>query len=106
MGLAVSTKKVAPTVREPGDLFEREVKFKIDELNRCPILDGKLVTVTFVATTTKLVAHTLGRPYRGWWVVDQTVATVLIRDTAVNVRQSEFIPLQADVDSTLTLWIF
>lgn len=98
--------KTAPTVREPGDLFQLDVKRQIQTLNSCPLFQGALITADFTAGVTKNVSHTLGRPYRGWFIVDRTVDAAVVRDSTINTRKQDYIPLQSDVDATLTLWIF
>lgn len=99
-------KKTSPTLRTPGDLFQRDVKRQIEAVNSIPILQGAHVIATFKAGVTLNVPHTLGRPYVGWIIIDRTDDANVNRDPSITSQKSLYIPLQSDIDTTLTLWVF
>jgi hypothetical protein len=71
-----------------------------------PILEGRLVTDISVGTTATDVAHKLGRPYRGWWVVDNDTAATIRRDASSTADNAVFLTLIASSAATVSLWVF
>lgn len=101
-----NTKRVSPTVRDPGNAFERDVKGRVDDINRSSIVQGIATSATFDGVNTTQVPHKLGRPYKGFFAVDNTVGAIIFRDTTITEQPEIFIPLKASSACTLTVWIF
>lgn len=98
--------KLAPTIRNQEDQFEREVRRIALNFNSQPIVQGTLLTGIALTTATSNVSHTLGRPYKGWIVVDRSAAQHVYRDTTVTDRPELFLPLRAGGTVTVSLWVF
>jgi hypothetical protein len=89
-----------------GDQFQRDVRQKVDRLNKNTLIQGVLLTGVELTTATILVPHFLGRPYRGFYVVDKTLAVDVFRDSTVTDQPEVTIPLKASVAATVSLWVF
>lgn len=96
---------MTPKVREPGSVFQRETRIAISQLDRAPLLQGTLVTATLTTGTTA-VPHTLGRPYRGFFVVDKTATCDIWRDASYTSQPATYLPLVSSAAVTVTLWVF
>ncbi len=85
----------------------------IDQLNRIPILDGRLVDCLFYVAdgTSKSFPHGLGRPWRGAMIVGGSAASGV--QCTTNTPKSSLaspdkvqILLSSAADATITLWVF
>ena len=81
------------------------VEKKFGELDKLVILEGKLLENIDVLAAPLPYPHGLGRPYRGWIVVDKTTDVRVFRPE-LDVDTSVFLPLQASGTSTLKVWVF
>jgi len=89
-------------VRDPEDLFQRDAKRALDELQGSPLLLGKQVTAT-LGTTPSRVFHDLGRPVVGFLLAfceDDT------RVWSSGTNGPKFIELTANDTRTVQLWIY
>lgn len=73
-----------------------------NEILRSVLLEGVVLT----SGTPVDVKHGLGRPYRGWHVVDATVATSVFRDAASTTDPTAFVSLDCSVSATVSLVVF
>ena len=103
--MAVKPKRNGPATTEPGNVFQRDAKSSIEGLSKTLILAGTPVTVDLTTTTTA-VPHQLGRPYRGFIVIDKTATCDVWRDKTYTSQPATVIPLQASASVTVTLWVF
>lgn len=99
-------KKLAPSIRDPNSVFERESRRIADNFNSAPMSNGVLLANIQLGTNTTNVPHRLGRPYRGFFVVDKTAAVDVYRDTGVTTQLNDIIPLKATGTCTVSLWVF
>lgn len=95
-----------PVVRDKEDLFQRAVREGFVELNALVPLDGVFLPGISLLTTQVRVPHRLGRPYRGFLVMDKTVTGDIWRDPTYTSRIAFEIPLLASVAMTVSLWVF
>jgi hypothetical protein len=102
----MSTKKFAPSIRDPESIYERENKSIAKQYNSQPFANGLLLTGVNLSTTTARIFHKLGRPFKGWVVVDSTAGVTVSRDTADTSPSSDIIPLKASGSATVSLWVF
>lgn len=74
----------------------------------CPLLDGRLVTFTMTAGVVNYVPHGLDRPYQGYFVVRNSVASDLSESntTADNALKDTYVPLNTATNGTFTFWVF
>ena len=77
----------------------------VSALQSTPILDGELIEDVVLSTTGVNVSHGLGRPWRGWVVVDiDTTATVY---RASSDDESVFLRLRASAGTPIIkVWVF
>lgn len=102
----VNREKLSPSVRNEGDLFQRDAKRTIDGINQCPLLRGVLAErVDLVTGSTKRIPHTLGRVPKGFIIVDADEDVTVWRD-ATQAATSAELPLTASATATVSLWIF
>lgn len=99
-------KKIAPTIRDPGDLFQRDTRTILDAASRIFITNGILLTDIALTTTTKPVSHGLNRIPRGFFVVDRTGDFRVYRDASKIVDRTTFLFLKASAACTVSLWVF
>jgi hypothetical protein len=100
------TKKLAPVIRDASSQFQRETRNLALDTNSGIFQNGILLTGVVLATTTTRVPHRLGRPYRGFVVVDRTVSGDVWRDSSDTNRIQDAIPLVASGAMTISLWVF
>lgn len=79
-------------------------------VSESPIVTGRIVAATILsADTSALVAHGLGRAYRGAVVVSQSAATEL-RVDAPSTDAATYLTLRAaaapGADLTVSLWVY
>lgn len=96
-------KKMTPTVRVPADQFQQEAARVIEGINSRELVTGVLLEGVALTTTGVRVNHNLGRPMKGFLLVDCTVY--------VNIKRSgestnNFVTLASDVNATVSLWVF
>lgn len=101
----MSTKKV-PSVKDPGDLFERDARRVFQGLAKHPLTDARLIKDVAIGTASTKVAHGLGRIPTGWLVVDRTADTRVFRDATATTERSTFLHLRASAAGTFTLIVF
>lgn len=80
----------------------------IDQLNRLPILDGRLLEdITLVAGVPQAIPHKLGRAFRGWFPTRLAYpgATSVVQE-ASSSTPSTTLRLQCATACTLSLWVF
>ena len=84
------------------------VEKKFGELDGLAILEGKLLENIDVIAAVQLFPHGLGRPFKGWAVVDKTsdVRVWRLVSSTFNPDLSVFLPLIASGTSTLKVWVF
>lgn len=99
-------KKAIPTVRDQGDLFQRDVKNILDDVSRVAISKGVLIEGVELTTGTTGVSHGLSRQPKGWMVVDITADARVRRDPAKTTGRTSHLYLIATADCTVSLWIF
>ena len=99
-------KKVSPVIRDATSQFERETAKLARDTNTSPMVSGVLLTGVALTTGTTRVVHKLGRPYKGWMVVDTTTSGTVWRDASDNTRVQDAIPLIASTAMTVSLWVF
>lgn len=98
--------KKVPQIRDYENLFERDTRGALVELNSRPFLDGRLVEDVDLTTSQTKVAHGLGRIPKGWVVVDKTGNVDVWRDTTGTSQRKTFLYLKADAAVTVSLWVF
>lgn len=93
-------------VRDQDSLFEQDARSVVRDLNTTPIMNGNLIRGVVLGTGVVRVPHGLGRPFLGWWVVDQNAPGSVHRDPRDVARLQDALPLMADRSMTVTLWVF
>lgn len=96
----------APQVRDVEDLFQREVSDSLKKLNASPIARGRLLEDVALTTGTVRVAHGLGRPVIGFYVVDAVAQATVWRDATDVGSPNIFLPLISSAAATVSLWVF
>ena len=82
------------------------------ELVRVPVLSGQLLEVTFAGNDSVSVRHSLGRPYRGGFVVastnPQTQPSIvpLAPKLAADPKTFAVIGAESNWSGTVTMWVF
>jgi hypothetical protein len=97
----------------PGTTVTPETRWHSD-LGKVEILDGYLLTVSFVAASTVTASHALGRSYRGALMVASTSPNIMVVPLAPATASAngtdikKKIPLTASSSWTgsVTLWVF
>lgn len=97
-------KKVAPTIRDPDNLYERDNRNIVREVVEHPLLNGVEVEVDIQTTSTR-VQHALGRPARGFFITDATADVRVWRDPD-GVNGPRYIHLIGSANTTIKLWIY
>jgi hypothetical protein len=82
--------------------LQDNVSNAISELLRVPLLDGLLLTQTFVATTDTIIEHKLQREPLGWIVIGKNATS----DVWEVSKDQRFITLRTNQNVTVTFWIF
>lgn len=95
--------KPSPSVRDTGDLFQRDAKQVISVINSNPLLNGVLAERVAVDVTVKSVRHSLGRVPKGFILVDSTADIRVWRSGSATATS---LPLIANAAATVSLWIF
>lgn len=98
----MATDKKSPTIRNPEDLFQRDVKGIVDKIKSTPIINGQIVS-SAIGTSATRVSHKLGRPPIGFILVDSS-ADVRVWRSGLSSAQHIF--LVANTPATVSLWIF
>ena len=98
--------KVFRTGNSALDRFQDSVAQAVNALGQPVVEGGTLLAGVQVGTVTTQVAHTLGRPLRGWMVVDRTGDVRVWRDVANDNTPSLTLPLVANGSATVSLWVF
>ncbi len=98
-------RKPAPTVRDPADRFQRDTRNVVSTLSSIPLLNGVEVEADLSTDTTR-VYHNLGRPARGFLVIDSVEDVRVWRDPDFAASPTLVIPLKASTTATVTLWVF
>jgi len=81
------------------------VEMTFDEVSKVPILNGNLLEDIDVLTAPRRYPHGLGRPFKGFIVVDKTSDVRVFRGD-LDVDTSVFIPLQGTATATVKVWVF
>lgn len=76
----------------------------LDILADNPLLQGRLIEDVTLSTSPVLVAHKLGRAYRGWFLVDNNANTTVYN--SVTDLEESFLELVASGSCTVSLWVF
>lgn len=95
--------KNAPSIRDPDDLFQRDVRNLIRLINDCPLLRGRPLTSIELSTTAKQVTHTLGRIPEGFFITSQDAEGSVWLDSPMTSRA---LPLVASATMTVSIWVF
>ena len=74
-------------------------------LTQNPVLDSRIIQRIKVSTTKIDIAHSLGRPWVGWWVVRNDGA-VVVYEAPVQADRNKYISLVGNGLSTVDLYIF
>ena len=93
-------------IQSPDEMLNRIQDGIIREVNPVlanVLLRGRLLEDVAVATSSTAVSHGLGRPPKGWIVVDQNVAAHVHSPSA---STDKFLYLIAGSAATLSLWVF
>lgn len=81
------------------------IKVFADVVASIPLLDGRLIQAQSVGATVTSVPHGLGRPWRGFIVVNRN-ADVRVWAQAPGSDAGALIKLVASSTATVSLWVF
>lgn len=82
--------------------LQDNVSNAISEILRVPLLDGRLFSQTFTASTDTIVEHKLQREPLGWIILGKNATS----DVWEVSKDARFITLRTDQNVTITFWIF
>ena len=99
-------KPKAPKIHDIEDQFQRETRDAFRQLLLNPLLKGVLLENVNLTTGTTRVAHRLGRPARGFFVVDMTSNQRVWRDGSDTTSPNVYISLIATAAVTVSLLVF
>jgi len=74
------------------------------QVTRVPFLSGNLLTGVSLSTTPSEVAHGLGRPVVGYWIIRSDAHTTVF-DT-LSITPNSTIKLTGSATSTVSIWIY
>jgi len=89
--------------------LQRNVARILDVLPDIPILNGRLITGVELTGSfaDDVIAHKLGRNWRGWKVTNMTFATVVGTPlTGQTEDRDKFLTIRSEVATTIDLWVF
>lgn len=116
--MALNPFRWSKTIRSPEEIFAFCVAAAefLGTVSRIKILDGQFITARFVGASNVDAQHSLGRPYRGVFVVASTNATGTPAITALDAPSlaklggdpSKIVALGSTSAFTanVTLWVF
>lgn len=98
--MPIQTRIIPPDWTEDPDIPRA-----VNELQKIPILDGRLIENIALATgTRKVINHGLGRRFRGYIVVRRDAGAIIWSEDATD--ESKELWLQASANVNINLWIF
>lgn len=77
----------------------------VNPIAKVSLLDGRLIGPIALTTTFQPIAHGLGRPYLGWFIVDQDAAAAPYSDFSWT-QKSTSISMKSTVSLNVYLWVF
>lgn len=70
------------------------------------LLNGRLIDATLTVAKDNAVQHSLGRPAKGWFVVNADVAATYYQSKSTNPVPNQQILLVPSATANVTLWVF
>lgn len=86
--------------------FADDVTETLNPLFRLPILNGRLIEGTVLASGDNSISHGLGRKLLGWIPVRCSAAVDLYDKQGTNTVPDKLLVLNASADVTVSLWVF
>jgi len=75
------------------------------QLEQNPLLDGKILSGVTVGTTSTNIPHTLGRAFRGWFLVRSTSSSV-VYEVATQTDASQYLTLMTASSAVFDIYVF